>query len=187
MLDRIGLANYPYLYVWRCIAIGFCLSPRTEVATPALLLSLRRGRLRQPSPLRRVIHVVSPVAYQLDLPTSRTAWNVTGFDSKPFSPGGCGQHPLNTELVTALPIPRGFHQGGNPNASPRGGGWRGQQADSAVARSHPAWPLRYRPFFRNSRWTDTGCVPPLLVAEFERNVLYGCGPAQVGFDASMSL
>ncbi len=29
----------------------------------------------------------------------------------------------------------------------------------------------------------TGCVPPLQGAEFERKVLYGRGPAQVGFGA----
>jgi hypothetical protein len=30
-----------------------------------------------------------------------------------------------------------------------------------------------------------GCLPPLFVAEFEQSVLYGCGPAQVGFDVNV--
>ena len=53
---------------------------------------------------------------------------------------------------------------------------------NAVSRSHSAWSLRHDCFFRNCRCNRPGCVPARLVARFERNVLYRCGPAQVCFD-----
>jgi hypothetical protein len=39
---------------------------------------------------------------------------------------------------------------------------------------------------RHSRWLVTGCLPPLKVAKFEQRVLYGRGPAQVGFGVLLS-
>ncbi len=69
-----------------------------------------------------------------------------------------------------------------PNASPQGGGWHIRPADNASLRCHPAWPLRHASFFRTSRWRRPGCVPPLIVARFEQDVLNERGLAQVGFD-----
>ena len=58
---------------------------------------------------------------------------------------------------------------------------------NAISEGHPAWPLRHASFFRYFRWRRPGCVPPLLLASFEQDVLYKCGPAQVGFDVAFAL
>lgn len=62
-----------------------------------------RGLFRKPSALRRVFRALSPVAYRRELPIIRTAWDFTGHDSLPFSPGGDTHHPKATMPVTASP------------------------------------------------------------------------------------
>jgi hypothetical protein len=66
------------------------------------------------------------------------------------------------------------------SASSKGGEWRTKQAENAVSQSHLAWPLRRAAFSGNP---GGAALAAYLrgVAEFEQGVLYGCGPAQVGF------
>ena len=63
---------------------------------------------------------------------------------------------------------------------PKGGDWRTTQAENAVSRSHLAWPLRHAAF-SGVPGGDALAAYLREVAEFEQGVLYGCGPAQVGF------
>jgi hypothetical protein len=65
-------------------------------------------------------------------------------------------------------------------ASSRGGDWRTKQAENAVSRSHLAWPLRHISSSGNPGG-DALAAYLHVVVEFEQGVLYGCGPAQVGF------
>lgn len=65
-------------------------------------------------------------------------------------------------------------------ASSRGGDWRTMQAEVAVSRSHLAWPLRHE-VFSGPPGDVALAAYPRGVAGFEQDVLYGCGPAQVGF------
>ena len=66
------------------------------------------------------------------------------------------------------------------SASSKGGEWRTKQAENAVSRSHLAWPLRHTSSSGNPGG-DALAAYPREIAEFEQGVLYGCGPAQVGF------
>jgi hypothetical protein len=71
------------------------------------------------------------------------------------------------------------------SASSRGGDWRTKQAENAVSRSHLAWPLRH---ISSSGNPGGDALAAYLrgVAEFEQGVLYGRGPAQVGFGERLS-
>lgn len=147
-------------------------------ATPVLLLPLKKRPLRQRSLHRPRRRTISPVAYTFDLPTA---------GRRRASPVMTQDHSLQA-AAGATPVVRRRHSarpatGGNqdfPSASSRGGDWRTTQAETAVSRSLPAWPLRDDPFFRTPRRNRPGCVPPLKVAEFGQRVLNEHGPAQVG-------
>jgi hypothetical protein len=71
------------------------------------------------------------------------------------------------------------------SASSKGGEWRTKQAENAVSRSHLAWPLRHAAF-SGDPGGDALAAYLRGVAEFEQGVLYGCGPAQVGFSDRLS-
>ena len=72
-----------------------------------------------------------------------------------------------------------------PDASAKGGAWRSTPADTAVSRSLPAWPLRDGAFSGTPGGAALAAYPR-EVARCEQEVLYGCGPAQVGFGATCS-
>ena len=59
------------------------------------------------------------------------------------------------------------------------------QAENAVSRSHLAWPLRHAAF-SGTPGGDALAAYLRGSAEFEQGVLYGCGPAQVGFGDRLS-
>ena len=61
--------------------------------------------------LRRMVPALSPVAYRRDLPIFRTAWDFTGHDSLPFSPGGDTHHPKVKTSVTASSDVAGKNRG----------------------------------------------------------------------------
>ena len=162
----------------------FHLSPRGHrpAGTPNLLRSSTRGRFRLSSPLRRVVKTLSPVAYRLDLPTV----------------GRRRTSPVMTQDHFLQAATRSTHSGPPPvTASPA----EERASDSSVlhrgavigtprrpkcrlpksSRLAPSSPI----LLRSSRWRAS-CIPPANAAGFERNVLYGRGPAQVGFGDSRS-
>ena len=70
------------------------------------------------------------------------------------------------------------------SASSKGGEWRTKQAENAISRSHLAWPLRHG-LFSGPPGEAALAAYPCEGAGFEHDVLYGCGPAQVGFGDSI--
>ena len=114
----------------------------------------------------------------------RAAWDFTGHGLGPFSPGGRRQHPRGPWPITARPATRG-PTGRSPTLPTKGGAWRSTPAETAVSRSLPAWPLRDGAFSGTPGGTALAAYPR-EVARCEQGVLYGCGPAQVGFGATCS-
>lgn len=86
--------------------------------------------------------------------------------------------------ITASPATVGS-SGSILNASAKGGAWRTRPAETAVSRSLPAWPLRDGAFSGTPGGSALAAYPR-EVARCEQGVLYGCGPAQVGFGATCS-
>ena len=86
--------------------------------------------------------------------------------------------------ITASPATVGS-SGSILNASAKGGAWRTKPAETAVSRSLPAWPLRDGAFSGTSGGAALAAYPR-DIARCEQGVLYGCGPAQVGFGATCS-
>ena len=84
--------------------------------------------------------------------------------------------------ITASPATVGS-SGSILNASAKGGAWRTKPAETAVSRSLPAWPLRDGAFSGTPGGAALAAYPR-EIARCEQGVLYGCGPAQVGFGAT---
>jgi hypothetical protein len=96
------------------------------------------------------------------------------------------RHPRGSPALNR--ICAGVRTSGVPYASYGGGDWRPAQAENAVSRSLPAWPLRDDPFSGPPGGTALAAYPrEKKTAGFEQGVLYGCGPAQVGFGATFPL
>jgi len=71
------------------------------------------------------------------------------------------------------------------NASSRGGVWRTIRPKCRLPKSPCLAPSSCR-LLRHLRWRQAGCVPLRIFAKFEQRVLYGRGPAQVGFGVLLS-
>lgn len=128
----------------------------------------------------RIVGAVSPKAYRLDLPT---------IGRRRTSPVITQNHCLQARAritIGSIDDNRIAADGRRirslPSASPRGGGWRTFWPRCQLPES-PCLAPTIQTLLRTSRWTRTGCIPPRMSAEFEQEVLYGRGPAQVGFDA----
>jgi hypothetical protein len=149
-----------------------------RTATPSLLQSSRRGRFRQASPLRRVAAAISPGAYRQDLPTvgrrrtspvrlrivfSRRLHAAPVWFSADNRIAGGGTS------IRSSPVLHPRAVAGTPH--------RPQCRLPKCSRLAPSSP----PLLRPSRRDDASCIPPAKVAGFEREFLYRCGPAQVGF------
>jgi hypothetical protein len=137
---------------------SFTPRPSGRRATPNLLPSLRRGRFRQPSPLRRLAGTPSPVAYRFDLPTvgrRRTspvmAWNHF------LQAATCGTHGSPPPITAYSAEGRAsdspvLHQGaatGTPHRPKRR-----LPKSSCLAPST-------RPLLRTPRWDRASFVPPM--------------------------
>ena len=89
------------------------------------------------------------------------------------------QHPSGSLPVTAYPAARGA-SGPLPDASTKGGVWHTTKAEVPSPKVSPPGPIAM------AHSPDLPAEPPWLrtltdIARFEQRVLYGCGPAQVGF------
>lgn len=145
---------------------------------------MKRRRPRQPSPHHRVARALSPVAYRRGLPTIGR-WRA--------SPVMVQDHFLQaaaciTEVVRDRPsarsVPRrGF---GSPSAlHPGAVTGAPRRPKCRLPKSLDLAPSSAS-LLRHLRWLVAGCVPPREAAEFEPRVLYGRGPAQVGFGVVLS-
>jgi hypothetical protein len=114
-------------------------------ATPDLLLPLKRRRFRRPSPHRRV---VGPFRLWL-----------IGTTYRPSDGGGLHRSWHGTIVSRRRQVAPRWSASGNPRVRSRGerfglssalhqkgGDWRTNSAESAVSRSHLAWPLRHAAF-----------------------------------------
>ena len=99
-----------------------------HIATPLLLLSSRKRRLRRPSLHHRVVGAISPVAYTFDLPT---------IGRRRTSPVMTQDHCLQAATCITLDgppavtawLPEGRSSGSSPSASYRGGAWHTMKAE----------------------------------------------------------
>ena len=119
-------------------------------ATPDLLLSSTRRRLRRPAPLRRVSGAVSPAAYRHELPTvgrrrtSPVCLRTIFFRRRHASPAWFTvlSRIANDEKTVRFG-PRCFA----PRCFTKRVRWLAHQTGrNAVSQSHPAWLLRRRSF-----------------------------------------
>ncbi len=114
-------------------------------ATPDLLLPLKRRRFRRPSPHRRIAD-----PFRL--------WLI-GSAYRPSDGGGLHRSWLGTIFSRRRQVAPRWSASGNPRVRSRGerfglssalhqkgGDWRTNSAESAVSRSHLAWPLRHAAF-----------------------------------------
>lgn len=164
--------------------LRFNLSSSRNWSTPALRPSLKRRRLRRPSPHHRIIRRLSPEAYSADSPT----WDGGG-----LSPVMTRTVFLRRRQASPRQFPRDNHvlsgetrSGDLADASRKGGSWRSALGrncrlpkSSCLAPSRrsllPDPPL-------GAPWLHT----PAVIAEFEQEVLYQRGLAQVGFGVHIS-
>jgi hypothetical protein len=153
-------------------------------ATPGLLLPAKRRRPRQPSPHHRVTRALSPVAYRRDLPTTGR-WRASPVMVQDhFLQAAARITVIVRDRHSARSIPgRGF---GAPSALPPGAVFGAPSRPKCRLPKSPCLAPSSTSLLRHSRWLVTGCLPPLKVAKFEQRVLYGRGPAQVGFGVLLS-
>jgi hypothetical protein len=104
--------------------------------------------------------------------------------SDPFLQAAAGSTCSGPLPITASPATVGS-SGSILNASAKDGAWRTKPAETAVSRSLPAWPLRDGAFSGTPGGAALATYPR-EAARCEQGVLYGCGPAQVGFGATCS-
>ena len=97
-------------------------------ATPLLLLSSKKRRLRQPSLHHRIIETISPVAYTFDLPTVGRRRTSPVMIQNHFLQAATCITSDGSPSVTALLTERGS-SGSTPSASCRGGVWHTMQAE----------------------------------------------------------
>lgn len=157
---------------------------RDDHATPGLLLPLKRRRPRQSSPHRRVAHALSPVAYRRDLPTvgRRRASPVMVWDR--FLQAATRITVVVRDRQSVFPVARrGF---GSPSALPLRAVIGAPHRPKCRLPKSPRLAPSSASLLRYPRWPAPGCVPSLTIARFERSVLYGYGPAQVGFGLLLS-
>lgn len=162
---------------WASVFVGFSFHRRRVPATTLdLLTSLKRRRLRRPSPHHRV---TAPFRQWLIV---RQTEHSDGVELHRCWLGLCFFRRRHVSPTTWLVDNRMFDPPGirNPRRFNEGRCLAYVVGLSAVSRSLFPWPLRAETFFRTSRWPRPGCIPPLKVAEFEGRVLHGYGPAQVG-------
>jgi len=140
-------ANFPHGLAGRSpSSVGFSFHfTLGREATPDLLLPLKRRRFRRPSPHRRVaepvrLWLIGSAYRPSDGGGLHRSWHGTIFsrrqrETPAWSTTGNPHHRVWGErfgLSSALHL--------------RGGNWRTKQAENAVSRSHPAWPLRHAAF-----------------------------------------
>ncbi len=153
-------------------------------ATPGLLLPFKRRRPRQPSPHHRVTPALSPVAYRRDLPTvgRRRASPVMVQDH--FLQAAARITVMVRDRHSARSIPRrGF---GSPSTLPPGAVFGAPSRPKCRLPKSLCLAPSSASLLRCLRWRVAGCLPLRNLAEFEQRVLYGRGPAQVGFDGLLS-
>jgi hypothetical protein len=107
----------------------------------------------------------------------------TGHDSVPFSPGARMLHPH--ESAGHNRMASDGERAGEPSPAFRLGAVAHAQGRPEVPAPGVSLPGLFDTVPSSGRpgGYRTGCVPPLSGAEFGQRVLYGCGPAQVGFGA----
>jgi hypothetical protein len=148
-------------------------------ATPDLLLPLKRRRFRRPSPHRRV---AGPVRLWL-----------IGTTYRPSDGGGLHRSWLGTIFSRRLHVAPSWSTSGDPRVRQ----WGERFGLSSALRPRAVIGAPARPKMPSPGVTSPGpfATPPspvtpvatrwlltsVEVTEFERGVLYGCGPAQVGF------
>jgi hypothetical protein len=119
-----------------------------HAATPLLLLSSKKRRLRQPSLHHRIIKTFSPVAYTFDLPTVGRCRTSPVMTQDHSSPGGDMHHPqwfsLSNRIADREKVVR-F----DPQCFMQGRCLAHHEGRNAVSRSPPAWLLRRHPFSGN--------------------------------------
>ena len=99
------------------------------VATPFLLLPLKRRPLRQRSPHpNRIVRTISPVAYTFDLPTIGRGRASPVMTQDHFLQAATCNTPNGSPAVTAL-LPERRSSESTPSASCRGGGWHTMKAE----------------------------------------------------------
>ena len=137
---------------------SFTPRPPGRGATPILLPSLRRGRFRQPSPLRRVVGTPSPVAYRFDLPTvgrRRTspvmAWNHF------LQAATCSTHG-SPPPITAYPAEG--RASDSPVLHPRAVTGTPHRPKRRLPKSSCLAPST-RPLLRSPRWSRASGIPPM--------------------------
>jgi hypothetical protein len=128
-----------------------------------------RRLLRRPSPLRRV---AGPFHLWLIGPTYRT------FGRRRVSPVMLQDHFL--QAAARITLMGHFRRSALPFVG------RTIKAESAVSRSHLAWPLRHAVFSGPPGDDALAAYLRRKRTECEQGVLYGCGPAQVGFSVRLS-
>ena len=109
----------------------FPLSRRTvssHAATPVLLLSLKKRRLRQPSLHRRIVKTFSPEAYTFDLPTIGRRRTSPVMTQDHFLQAATCITPNGSPAITAL-LPERRSSRSTPSASRRGGVWHTMKAE----------------------------------------------------------
>jgi hypothetical protein len=179
-------ANFPHGLTRRSpSSVGFSFHfAWVREATPDLLLPLKRRRLRRPSPHRRV---AGPFRLWL-----------IGSTYRPSDGGGLHRSWLGTIFSRRRHASPNWSAAGNPLNRLRGerfglsSALRPRAVSGAPTRPKMPSPgvILPGPFV-----TPPSPVPPVAtrwlrtsaeVAEFEQDVLYGCGPAQVGFGGRLS-
>ena len=116
-----------------------------QAATPLLLLSSKKRRLRQPSLHHRIVGTISPVAYTFDLPTVGRRRTSPVMAQDHFSPGGDMHHPQWFSGSNRMPIGEKVVRF-DPQCFLQGRCLAHHEGRNAVSRSLPAWLLRRRPF-----------------------------------------
>jgi len=128
-------ANFPHVIVviLRLQSVSTFTTFRfPNAATPFLLLSSKKRRLRQPSLHRRIVIVqkdtFSPEAYMFDLPTIGRRRTSPVMSQDHFLQAATRITPNGSPAVTASLLER-RSSGSTPSASCRGGGWHTMKAE----------------------------------------------------------
>ena len=124
-------ANFPHVVV--VVLRLQSVSPFTtyrfqHAATPVLLLSLKKRRLRQPSLHRRIVKTFSPEAYTFDLPTIGRRRTSPVMTQDHFLQAATRITPNGSPAITAL-LPERRSSRSTPSASCRGGVWHTMKAE----------------------------------------------------------
>ena len=126
-------ANFPHVVVvvLRLQSVSTFTTCRFQhAATPVLLLSSKKRRLRQPSLHRRIVIArrFSPEAYTFDLPTIGRRRTSPVMTQDHFLQAATCITPNGSPAITAL-LPERRSSGSTPSASCRGGGWHTMKAE----------------------------------------------------------